>query len=147
VLEPGRAPPSRSYKTDSRHPYLTPKPHRPFSLPSEPPTVTTCAISVADRPPPSISLHSPSPTKVRSGMSCPQPPLRLPHLPVVPMAWVAGAPSPSTGRPPCRLPSLFGSKEEEGHLPHNLLLYFLFYPRPSHFFSLSHSFIKSPWIS
>jgi hypothetical protein len=75
VLEPGRAPPSRSYKTDSRHPYLTPKPHRPFSLPSEPPTVTTRAISVADRPPPSISLHSPSPTKVRSGMSCPQPPL------------------------------------------------------------------------
>jgi hypothetical protein len=77
VLDPGQAPPSRANKTDSRRPCLTPKPHRPFSLPSEPPTATARAISVADRLPPSISLHSPCPTKVRSRMSCPRPPLRF----------------------------------------------------------------------
>jgi hypothetical protein len=67
--------PSRAYKTNSRRPCLTPKPHRPSSLPPEPRTAAARAVSVADRPPPSISLHSLSPTKVRSGMSCPRPPL------------------------------------------------------------------------
>jgi hypothetical protein len=68
-------PPYSAYKTDSRRPCLTPKPHWPSSLPLEPPTATARAVSVADRPSLSISLHSPSPTKVRSGMSCPRPPL------------------------------------------------------------------------
>jgi hypothetical protein len=62
VLDQGRAPRSRAYKTDSHRPCLTPKPHRPSSLPAEPPTATARAVSVADCPPPSISLHSPSPT-------------------------------------------------------------------------------------
>jgi hypothetical protein len=75
VLDPSQAPPSRAYKMDSRRPCLTPKPHQPSFLPPEPPTATACGVSVADHPPPSISLHSPSPTKVRSGMSCPRPPL------------------------------------------------------------------------
>jgi hypothetical protein len=137
VLDQGRAPPSRAYKTGSRRPCITPKPHWPSSLPPETPTATARAVSIAGRPPPSISLHNPFSTKVRSGMSCPRPPLRFAPPPGRPHGLGRRRPFPPTGWPPCRLPSLFGSEEEESHLPHNPLLYFLFDPRPSHFFSLS----------
>jgi hypothetical protein len=67
----------------------------PSSLSSlSPPPVSPVAFRVADRPPPSISLHSPSPTKVRSGMSCPRSPLSFAQLPGRPHGLGRRRPNP-----------------------------------------------------
>jgi hypothetical protein len=81
ISSPNR--PSRAYKRAGPAPHLVPHLHDQFPLLPELSIATTSAaraFQVADRPSPSISLQSLSPTKVRSGMSCPRPPLRFaPH--------------------------------------------------------------------
>jgi hypothetical protein len=95
VLDSGRAPPSLAYKTDSRRPCLTPKLHRPSSLPPEPPTTTARAISVAGSPPPSISRDKPPQPEVRTGTSRPRPPLFVPPTPGRRHAWDGHRPPPA----------------------------------------------------
>jgi hypothetical protein len=70
--------------------------------------------------------------------------LRSPHSRPPPCP---GWPPSAAGRSPLCAPfsvSILYREEEEGHFAHNPLLYFLFYPKPSHFLSLTHSFIRSP---
>jgi hypothetical protein len=99
--------PSRAYKRAGPTPHLVPHLHDQFPLLPEPSITTTSAaraFSVEDRPPPSISLHSPSPTKVRSGMSCPRPSLCFAPHPGRPHGLGHWRPPPSTDRPYCSSP-------------------------------------------